>query len=73
MMNLNKMYKIACNNTVAPDGTVLDNAAPAPPELIVQLERQTGIKAPPEAARWSLTEVNLFFASSGTIRPSPAS
>lgn len=50
-------------------GTVLDNDAPAPPDLIAWHEAKSSIKAPPEAKNWKLSELNLFFLSGGTFAP----
>ena len=38
-------------------------------EVIAEFERSTGFQAPPDAASWTLTEINLFFLSSGAIQP----
>lgn len=62
-------YKIACHHTLAQDGTVLNNDEPAPPEFIEWHEKKTKIRAPPEAATWKLSEVNLFFLSGGVMLP----
>ena len=62
-------YKIACHHTLSADGTVLNNDEPAPPEFIAWHEAKTSLRAPPGAATWKLSEVNLFFLSGGAIAP----
>ena len=52
--------------TVEPDS---DEDEPAPPEFIAWHEAKTSLRAPPEAATWKLSEVNLFFLSGGAIAP----
>lgn len=66
-------YKIACHNTVSSDGAVLDNDKPAPAEYVAWMEKKSSMKAPEEAKEWKLSELNLFFLSEGSIRPSPTS
>lgn len=62
-------YSIKCHNTLCADGTVLDNNAPAPPELIKWHEKKLGLTAPPEVSTWPLTDVNLYFLSGGQLLP----
>lgn len=63
-------FKIACHNTVAADGTILDNEKPAPRAFLEWMaKRSPGVQVPAEAAEWPLRDVNLFYLSGGAIRP----
>ena len=54
-------FSIWCHNTTLANGTQLDNEDPAPEFVILELERRTGIKRPPNAGTCSLHDLHLYF------------
>jgi len=49
-----------------------DGRPVSPAKLIREFERSTALRAPPGAAAWSLTDISLFFMSTGAIAPPAA-
>ena len=51
------------------DGTVLDHSHPCPLFITKSLEKNTGIKAPENAERFSLQDIELYYVSGGMMPP----
>ncbi|KAL1495364.1 hypothetical protein AB1Y20_016733 [Prymnesium parvum] len=60
-------FVINCGRTTLQDGTTLQNTERAPRFVIEGLEARTGISRPPEAERYTLEALELYFTSGGVL------